>query len=65
MVLCCAICMNHRGADAVLNTPGALFGLTADVEMQGFSGARREWKMDDKVAPKVHPKLRNNAIRVC
>lgn len=33
---------------------GALFGSTADVEMQVYSGERREWKIDDVVARSLH-----------
>ncbi len=39
---------------------GILFGSTVDVEMQCYSGEKREWKIDD-VAPKLHLKLCINA----
>lgn len=40
-------------AEEKLKASGSLFGLAVDVEMQGYSGKRREWKIDDDVAPKI------------
>lgn len=42
MVLGCVICINHCRGEAVLNALGALFGLTVDIKMQGYSGERRK-----------------------
>lgn len=36
MAFGCAICINHCRGEAVINASCALFGSTADVEMQGF-----------------------------
>lgn len=44
---------------------GALFGLAVDVEMQCYSGERREWKIDDDVAPKLHLKVCIDATSNC
>lgn len=44
---------------------GALFGSTVDVEMQCYSGEKREWKIDDVVAPKLHLKLCINVTGIC
>lgn len=53
-----AVCINHfRRAKQPLNASGALFGSTVvDVEMQGYSGERRKWKIDDAVS-KLHLKM--------
>lgn len=32
----------------------ALFGSTADAEIEGYSGESRQWKIDDDVAAKLH-----------
>lgn len=53
MVLGRAICINHCSFS------------TVDVEMQGYSGESREWKIDDDVAPELHLKLCINMANIC
>lgn len=54
MVLGRAICINHCSFS------------TVDVEMQGYSGESREWKIDDDdVAPELHLKLFINMANIC
>lgn len=51
-------------AEEKLKASGTLFGLTVDVEMQGYSSERREWKIDDDDDDEA-PKITSEVLHKC